>query len=217
MNIQLPNTALTAPAPGSLAIGTRVLVVEVADRYPPVRPRSRPSTHRQYVGRGPLRIRKVSGGANRINIDNISATSGGGGGSSSVHLTMGNPSGAVTDTSFPANYLMEKAQYVMSYHRDNGTPNWVSWHLATSWLGSTPRQDDFRADTTLPAGWYQVGASSYSGGLRPRPYVPSGDRTATVADNSSTFLMTNMIPQAPDNTRRRGESRNLLPNACRPG
>lgn len=147
-------------------------------------------------------IRKVSGGANRINIDNISATSGGGGGSSSVHLTMGNPSGAVTDTSFPTNYLMEKAQYVMSYHRDNGTPNWVSWHLATSWLGSTPRQDDFRADTTLPAGWYQVGASSYSGSGYDRGHMcPSGDRTATVADNSATFLMTNMIPQAPDNNQ----------------
>jgi endonuclease G len=147
-------------------------------------------------------IRKVSGGANRINIDNISATGSGGGGSSSVHLTMGNPSGAVTSISFPTNYLMEKAQYAMSYHRDNGTPNWVSWHLATSWLGSTPRQDDFRADTTLPAGWYQVGASSYSGSGYDRGHMcPSGDRTASVADNSATFLMTNMIPQAPDNNQ----------------
>jgi endonuclease G len=147
-------------------------------------------------------IRKVSGGANRINIDNISATAGSGGGSSSVHLTMGNPSGAVTSISAPTNYLMEKAQYAMSYYRDNGTPNWVSWHLATSWLGSTPRQDDFRADTTLPAGWYQVGASSYSGSGYDRGHMcPSGDRTASVADNSATFLMTNMIPQAPDNNQ----------------
>jgi len=30
---------------------------------------------------------------------------------------------------------------------------------------------------------------------------PSGDRTKTVSDNSSTFLMTNMIPQAPDNNQ----------------
>jgi endonuclease G len=147
-------------------------------------------------------IRKVSGGANRINIDDISATGSGGGGSSSVHLTMGNPSNAVTSISAPTNYLMEKAQYAMSYHRDNGTPNWTSWHLAISWLGSTPRQDDFRADTTLPAGWYQVGASSYSGSGYDRGHMcPSGDRTASVADNSATFLMTNMIPQAPDNNQ----------------
>lgn len=148
-------------------------------------------------------IRKITGGANRINFDDISATSySGGGGSSSVHLTMGNPSGAITNISAPTNYLMEKAQYAMSYHRDNGTPNWVSWHLASSWLGSTPRQDDFRADTTLPSGWYQVGASSYSGSGYDRGHMcPSGDRTLTVADNSATFLMTNMIPQAPDNNQ----------------
>lgn len=148
-------------------------------------------------------IRKITGGANRINIDNISATgSSGGGGSSSVHLTMGNPSNAVTSISSPTNYLMEKAQYAMSYHRDNGTPNWTSWHLASSWLGSTPRQDDFRADTTLPAGWYQVQATSYSGSGYDRGHMcPSGDRTASVADNSATFLMTNMIPQAPDNNQ----------------
>jgi endonuclease G len=30
---------------------------------------------------------------------------------------------------------------------------------------------------------------------------PSGDRTKTVADNSATFLMTNMIPQAPTNNQ----------------
>ena len=148
-------------------------------------------------------VRKTTGGANRINFDNISVTGGSGPPpSGSVHLTMGNPSGAITSISAPTNYLMDKAQYAMSYHRDNGTPNWVSWHLASSWLGSTPRQDDFRADTTLPSGWYRVGASSYSGSGYDRGHMcPSGDRTASVADNSSTFLMTNMIPQAPDNNQ----------------
>ncbi len=152
-------------------------------------------------------IRKVSGGANRINFDNISATTysgggGGGGGSSNVHLTMGNPSGAVTSTSAPTNYLMEKTQYALSYHNGNNTPNWVSWHLDSSWLGSTPRQDDFRADTTLPAGWYRVGSTSYSGSGYDRGHMcPSGDRTSSVANNSATFLMTNMIPQAPTNNQ----------------
>ncbi len=98
-------------------------------------------------------IRKVSGGTNRINIDNVTATAyGSGGGSPGVHLTMGNPSGAVASTSYPTNYLMEKTQYALSYHNGNNTPNWVSWHLDSTWLGSTPRQDDFRPDTTLPAG-----------------------------------------------------------------
>ncbi|NUQ82846.1 MAG: DNA/RNA non-specific endonuclease [Bacteroidetes bacterium] len=122
--------------------------------------------------------------------------------SSSVHLTLGNPSGAVTSTSYPTNYLMEKTQYAMSYHRDRGIPNWVAWHLDATWLGSTARQDDFRADNTLPSGWYQVGGSSYSGSGFDRGHLcPSADRTKTVADNSSTFLMTNMMPQAPNNNQ----------------
>jgi endonuclease G len=146
-------------------------------------------------------IRKVSGGANRINVDNVQI----GDFSSpapSEHLTMGNPSNAVTSLTQPNNYLMEKPQYSLSYSRDNGEPNWVSWHLDASWLGSTPRQDDFRADTTLPAGWYQVQATDYSGSGFDRGHMcPSADRTITVAANSATFLMTNMIPQLPANNQ----------------
>jgi endonuclease G len=146
-------------------------------------------------------IRKVSGGtSNRLDFDDISLADNSG--STSVHLTMGNPSDATHDTAYPANYLMEKDQYVMSYHRDNGGPNWVSWHLDTSWLGTTPRQDDFRGDNTLPAGWYKVVSTSYSGSGYDRGHMcPSADRTLTVTDNSATFLMTNMLPQAPDNNR----------------
>jgi endonuclease G len=146
-------------------------------------------------------IRKVSGGANRINVDNIQI----GDFSSSApseHLTMGNPSNAVTNVNQPNNYLMEKPQYSLSYSRDNGGPNWVSWHLDTSWLGSTPRQDDFRADTTLPTGWYRVQGTDYSGSGFDRGHMcPSADRTITVAANSATFLMTNMIPQLPANNQ----------------
>ena len=145
-------------------------------------------------------IRKVSGGANRINIDNVQI----GDFSSPVseHLTMGNPSNAVTNVNQPNNYLMEKPQYSMSYSRDNGGPNWVSWHLDSSWLGSAPRQDDFRADTTLPTGWYRVLATDFSGSGFDRGHMcPSADRTITITANSATFLMTNMIPQLPANNQ----------------
>jgi endonuclease G len=118
--------------------------------------------------------------------------------SGSVHLTLGNPSGALTDAKQPTNYLLVKPQYALSYHRDRGIPNWVSWHLGNSWRGSAARQDDFRADDALPSGWYQVQASSYQGSGFDRGHnCPSADRTKTVADNSATFLMTNMMPQAP--------------------
>ena len=118
------------------------------------------------------------------------------------HLTLGNPSGATTDDAQPTNYLLSKAQYALSYHRDQGKPNWVSWHLNSAWIGSAARQDDFRLDPALPATWYRVGASSYTGSGFDRGHnCPSADRTSTVADNSATFFMTNMMPQAPRNNQ----------------
>jgi endonuclease G len=129
------------------------------------------------------------------------------------NLALGNPSGAVASTSYPTNYLLSKTQYAMSYHRDRGIPNWVSWHLSAAWLGSAARQDDFRADATLPSGWYRVGSTSYSGSGFDRGHMcPSADRTASTTDNSATFLMSNMVPQAPNNNQRTWAN---LENYCR--
>ena len=167
---------------------------------------------------GPVKfeIRKMSGSGLRINIDDFSFDEYGGtggtggtdtGGSVSPttdnsHMAMGNPSAAITNTANYTNYLMQKPEYALSYHRDRGIPNWVSWYVGNTWLGSAARQDDFRADATLPSGWYQVGGSSYSGSGFDRGHnCPSADRTSTVAANSATFLMTNMIPQAPMNNQ----------------
>lgn len=120
----------------------------------------------------------------------------------SSNMLLGNPSNATTDVNNPTNYLLVKSQWVASYHRDRGIPNWISWHLDTTWLGSTNRQDDYRPDTSLPAGWYQVVPADYSGsGFDRGHHCPSGDRTKTVADNSATFFMTNMMPQAPANNQ----------------
>jgi endonuclease G, mitochondrial len=120
----------------------------------------------------------------------------------SIHLTLGNPSNATPEISNSNNYLMVKPQYVLSYSKDRGTTNWVSWYLSSDWFGQADRQDDFRADMTLPANWYRVGASAYTGSGFDRGHItPSADRTKTVEDNSATFLMTNMIPQAPNNNR----------------
>lgn len=119
---------------------------------------------------------------------------------SSVHLRMGNPSGA--GTSSLSNYLLSKPQYATSHHCSRGIPNWVSWQLNSSWLGSAPRQDDFRADTSLPSGCYRVTSSDYTGSGFDRGHMaPSADRTNTIANNSATFLMTNILPQAPDNNQ----------------
>jgi len=66
---------------------------------------------------------------------------------------------------------MTKSQYALSYSRDKGKPNWVSWHLSKAWLGSTSRQDNFAADATLPSGWYRVSSTSYSGSGFDRGHV----------------------------------------------
>jgi len=118
------------------------------------------------------------------------------------HMYFGNPSNAAFLVDSINNYLMRKDYYAVSYSRDRGTPNWVSWHLFSNDIGSTPRQDDFREDITLPAGWYQVTNASYtSSGFDRGHNCPSGDRTSTLAANSATFLMTNMIPQAQYNNQ----------------
>jgi endonuclease G len=118
------------------------------------------------------------------------------------HLALGNPSGAVASTTSPTNYLLTKPQYALSYNRDQGKPNWVSWHLDQADLGSATRQDNFRADESLPSDWYQVQASDYTGSGFDRGHnCPSADRTASEVDNSATFLMSNMMPQAPQNNQ----------------
>lgn len=118
------------------------------------------------------------------------------------HMLLGNPSSASPDEVNENDFLMEKKQYHLSYNNSTRTANWVSWHLNTSYLGSTPRQDDFRADYTLPSQWYRVDDRAYSGSGFDRGHIcPSADRTLTITDNSATFLMTNMMPQAPNNNR----------------
>ena len=118
----------------------------------------------------------------------------------SLHLTLGNPTGAVTDVNRPENYLMEKDQYALSYNRDKGMPNWTSWHLDSSDLGPVKRQNDFRPDPALPEGWYRVTPEDYKNSGYTRGHMtPSGDRTSTIENNSQAFLMTNMIPQAAGN------------------
>lgn len=124
--------------------------------------------------------------------------------SSDVHLMMGNPSGAIADLNQPNNYLMEKPEFALSYSRDRGIPNWVSWHLSSEWVGSLSRFDTFRPDPQVPPEWYRVQSFDFSGSGFDRGHlVPNADRDheASRPINQATFLMTNMMPQAPDNNQ----------------
>jgi DNA/RNA endonuclease G (NUC1) len=115
---------------------------------------------------------------------------------------LGNPSGASAVATATTNYLIARPQYALSYNNTTREPNWVSWNLTTADTGSSGRSPNFFQDTTLPAGFYQVLTTDYSGSGFDRGHMcPSGDRTVTDADNEATFFMTNMIPQAPDNNQ----------------
>ena len=117
-------------------------------------------------------------------------------------LLFGNPSNATPNIANENNYLMFKPQYTLSYNRSRATANWVAWRLDSTWIGSAQRQDDFRPDSALPAGWYQVLDTDYSGSGYDRGHMtPSGDRTRSIPDNSATFLMTNIIPQIAANNQ----------------
>lgn len=117
----------------------------------------------------------------------------------SPHLLLGKPSNA---TSFNANdYLIVRSQYALSYNRDKGIPNWASWQLNQSWLGDLPRVP-FEPDASLPQGWYRVQPNDYTGSGFDRGHlVPAADRDHTEADAKAVFLMTNILPQAPDNNQ----------------
>jgi endonuclease G, mitochondrial len=122
--------------------------------------------------------------------------------SSNANLLLGNPSHATSNINNSDDYLMDKSQFIVSYNNSKHIPNWVSWQLNSSWFGNAERQNNFRPDDSLPKDWYHVKPNDYIGSGYDRGHmIPSADRTRNITDNSATFLMTDMIPQSPDNNQ----------------
>ncbi len=120
--------------------------------------------------------------------------------SDNSNLLLGNPTNATHSSDNPDNYLIDHTYYMESYSRSRCIPNWVCWHIGASDLGSTDRLDDFRPDNNLPGGWDAATPAQYKGsGFDKGHNCPSADRTSSQEANSSTFLMDNIIPQAPRN------------------
>lgn len=159
------------------------------------------------VGNVRLQLRKLSGNDNQIDIDDLSFTTysvenGSSTATRDNNMTMGNPSNATASIDNYSNYYMEKSEYSLSYNRDKGTPNWVSWHLSSAWYGNVPRPTYFNTDVTLPTGWYRVSTSDYTNSGFDRGHLcPASDRDSTLAEEKNTFIMTNIMPQSAYNNQ----------------
>lgn len=99
--------------------------------------------------------------------------------------------------------IISRDQYIVSFNKNNRTPNWVSWKLDKNDFGNSGRTNNFQKDMDLEnyfnehdPKFHAVDSSDYKGSCFDRGHqVPSADRTTNTEDNSSTFYMTNMVPQ----------------------
>lgn len=118
-----------------------------------------------------------------------------------LQMQLGNASGATVDPNNHSHYLIQRAQYALDYCDSEGEPNWVSWDFTSSDNGPTPR-GNYTTDNSLPATFYHVKTGDYTNSGYDRGHMcPSDDRTDNVTDNNAVFLMSNFLPQAPDNNQ----------------
>ncbi len=119
-----------------------------------------------------------------------------------LQMQLGNPSGATTNSANSTNYLVQRTVESLSYNDTLREPNWASWDLTAGDVGSSGRSSIFYADTNLPASYYIVQPTNYSGSGYDRGHMcPSADRTDNTTDNDLVFYMSNIIPQTPDNNQ----------------
>lgn len=130
-----------------------------------------------------------------------------------THLDLGNPTDADENPDNEDNFLLKKSTFAISYNNTLRHANWVSWEINDSYLGSTGRTNDFSPDSDLPTGFIRVQPDEFfTTGFDRGHIIPSADRTFNSTENRETFLMTNMLPQAPGLNR---ESWNNLEQYCR--
>ncbi len=99
--------------------------------------------------------------------------------------------------------ILSREQYIISYNKFRRSPNWVAWKLAANLMGKSGRSNQFSVDQDLNNYLSQtmnskgaVTSTEYRGSCYDRGHqVPSADRTDSLSNNETTFLMSNMIPQ----------------------
>jgi endonuclease G len=110
--------------------------------------------------------------------------------------------GVPTDATPEDELYLERPQFALSYSAARGGPNWVSWELSAAHFGTADRCNCFTPDPRLPAGVPLVEDADYRGGGYDRGHmVQSFNRTATEQENATTYLLSNILPQAAENNQ----------------
>ncbi|MEX2154505.1 MAG: DNA/RNA non-specific endonuclease [Gemmatimonadaceae bacterium] len=109
-------------------------------------------------------------------------------------------------------FIVRRPQYITSFNKNRGIPNWVSYNLeATHSISGEPRCDCFTFDPELPSDFARYTTADYTGIGGTTPFhgypidrghlVRSADRSAGSLDNATTYYFSNVIPQAADNNQ----------------
>jgi DNA/RNA endonuclease G (NUC1) len=111
--------------------------------------------------------------------------------------------GEPTDNDASDDFIIHRPQYTISYSHIRNTPNWVSYDLDASHIGTEDRCDCFTFDPVLPASFTRYTTADYTGagaiagfGIDRGHLARSFDRTTGSLDNAFTFYFSNIIPQA---------------------
>ena len=108
--------------------------------------------------------------------------------------------GAPTDADNADDFIITRQQAVLSYNRNTGGPNWVSYNLDASQFGAEDRCNCFTSDPSVTAeGFPVIRTSDYTNGGYDRGHMMrSADRTLTNYENAVTYYLSNVVPQTAD-------------------
>jgi len=118
-----------------------------------------------------------------------------------AHAAFGEPS----DANPADDYILRRTEFTSSFSNIRNTPNWVSYNLEASHVGTQDRCDCFTYDPMLPTGYSRYTTADYTGagaiagyGIDRGHLARSFDRTSGSLDNARSFLFSNIIPQTAD-------------------
>jgi endonuclease G len=118
--------------------------------------------------------------------------------STNRNVRFGTPKWMGEKRTFREETIIERDEFVMGYNDTDKIANWVSWQLVKEDIGEAPRSS-FQPDPLLPTGFTRVTGKTYEGSGFDRGHLcNSKDRTSSPEANSATFVMSNMVPQAPN-------------------